>query len=260
MATAENEIVDPSEREAEIVREEVASAKARRESPKDEPAAETKPESLTPAEIAEAKSIGFDDEDIAATSPRALRKALGATRKEPGKPTEDAGKPAEAEADPGDDAEDEFLDERAGKEIAKLRRELADIRKAHAAATDPFDALVEASGLPETFGKGPSVAMDGRTSEARNRARLREAVEVLKAGYAKSGKAVDDRELFDRAIRLEFPEAKETSRRKAVEDKAALRERQLIARTDTTRDVPASREDRAVRRVAAFLADRGVLG
>lgn len=173
--------------------------------------------------------LGFTPEDVLALSERGILAAI--ERKLSGA---DVAKEVPAVAEPDQDlsaARDG--DGEMESEIAALKDQIRALQAKVERVPDAIDDLAVRSGHAAVFGKERWIAPD--SPEQANRARLRETVDTLRAGYAARGKAVPpDAELVDRALRLEFADELSAQRTAPI----AKRETQMLSRPVPRQDKP----------------------
>jgi hypothetical protein len=186
--------------------------------------------------------------------------------KEPAAPTK---KPiAEPEVDSGEGEADglpdhrKFLDEELAEQVFGIVRQQAkQIARLQemlngAGIMAPMEAAVSKAGdmFPDVFGKGSSPSAE--QSEARTR--LSEAAEIVRATYARRGKAAPGwDELIRVAMSVEFPELAQKA--VAQQAKAVRRESQRIARP-ASREASLSPEERAVRAARKMMLESAAFG
>lgn len=100
---------------------------------------------------------------------------------------------------------------------------------------------------------------DPSPEEEQNRGRIREQIDILKAGYKSAGKKSPSAHvLFEKALRSEFPDAAIDKDRKQFTTKVKNRERQIMARPSSRTGESVSARDRAAQAVAQRMRDLGI--
>ena len=96
---------------------------------------------------------------------------------------------------------------------------------------------------------------------AKVRQRVKDQMEILRSGYkATKKKAPSDSDLFDKALRSEFPDAAINEERNSFTQKIQARERQIISRPSARTGESASARDRAKKAVEARMRELGLNG
>jgi hypothetical protein len=157
---------------------------------------------------------------------------------------------------------DEYLDsdlakavkgllEKMSGEIQTLREQVKNQPVAPAATAPARDSIF--SDNEELFGSdAPSPA------QMRNRNRVREQMDILKAGYKSAGKTVpSSQELFNKAFRAEFAEESLNKERSQFVNKVRNREQQIISRPSSRSSTAGNARSRAVDAVQRRLREMG---
>lgn len=149
----------------------------------------------------------------------------------------------------------EFYDEKISTLAAKVEALTGDIGRQR------MDASF--SGLPKewhsVFGDGATVLQTG--DELKNRVRLLEEMEALRAGYSKIGRPEpSDAELFQAALRTQFGDFKEQLSRKRLQANLGKRQKNFINRpgSPNVKSRPESSETIATRNLRAKMASMGL--
>lgn len=197
---------------------------------------DAKAETPDAALVDRAKALGFDESEAALLASKGLVDKIEALRapKEQQKSEGDAGRKAEER--PSSDPRYEEL-------LAKLRALESRIER----VPDAIDDAMLRSGHESLFGKERSPAPSSK--EAENRRLVRDAVEVLRSGYAQRGKPVPpDEELVRSAVLMSFPEELTKGRGQTARNG---RESQFIARPSPRQEKPPTKgRDLAIASVA----------
>lgn len=164
----------------------------------------------------------------------------------------------------GDD-DDPFAepDEHTGgsnSEVAELRKQVEQLRRSleNRPADSNSDKLfgLLADDYDELFG---GVGDDLTKTQQRNRGKVLQELDTLKAGYKARKRAIpSDRRLFKQAVRSVFGDHESTVVKKKFSESAKKRKSQFISRVNA-RDARRPKDSRtsAVDSVKKFLADRG---
>lgn len=164
----------------------------------------------------------------------------------------------------GDDSDDPFADPDentgANSEVAELRKQIDELRSAlenkrDDSASEKLFGLVE-DDYAELFG---SVGDDLTKTQQRNRNKVLQELDTLKAGYKARKRAIpSDRRLFKQAVRSVFGDYESKVVKKKFSESAKKRKSQFINRVNS-RDArrPSSGRNSAIDSVKKFLADRG---
>jgi len=126
---------------------------------------------------------------------------------------------------------------------------------------DAFDSQCNQLGddYKEVFGSGTRHTFTPTSKEFQNRSRLNQAMQAIAQGRAVSGlPPIPAEQLFDRALRAEFPETSERAVRKEVGQKLTKRFSQATARPTSRQGSPLTPEQAAARRVKDFYAKKGL--
>ncbi len=165
----------------------------------------------------------------------------------------------------GDDDDDPFAepDENTGgsnSEVAELRKQVEALRRSleNRPADSNSDKLfgLLADDYDELFG---GVGDDLTKTQQRNRGKVLQELDTLKAGYRARKRAIpSDRRLFKQAVRSVFGDHESTVVKKKFSESAKKRKSQFINRVNA-RDARRPKDGRtsAVDSVKKFLADRG---
>lgn len=164
----------------------------------------------------------------------------------------------------GDD-DDPFAepDENSGgsnSEVAELRKQVAELRRSlenrsSDANSDKLFGLLD-NDYAELFG---DVGDDLTKTQTRNRNKVLQELDTLKAGYKARKRAIpSDRRLFKQAVRSVFGDFESKVVKKKFSESAKKRKSQFISRVNS-RDARRPKDGRAsaVDSVKKFLADRG---
>lgn len=164
-----------------------------------------------------------------------------------------------------DEDDDPFAepDENSGgsnSEVAELRKQIAELRrslenKSSDASSDKLFGLLD-DDYTELFGE---VGDDLTKTQTRNRNKVLQELDTLKAGYKARKRAIpSDRRLFKQAVRSVFGDFESKVVKKKFSESAKKRKSQFISRVNS-RDARRPKDGRssAVDSVKKFLADRG---
>jgi hypothetical protein len=171
-----------------------------------------------------------------------------AEEEEPTKPPVEKPVPADLAPAPGELNPAEYLDEDLAKIVQSQQRQIAALvdRLSAAGISDPSVAAMDtvAEEFPDVFGqKGVRLSDD----QAAARDKLSEAIEMLRSGYARSGKTIPTHDKLVRmAMNVEFPDLSQSLERRQVKSKA--RDSQRLPRP-TARTADLSPEERAVKKL-----------
>jgi hypothetical protein len=165
----------------------------------------------------------------------------------------------------GDDDDDPFAepDENTGgsnSEVAELRKQVEQLRRSledrpSESNSDKLFGLL-ADDYDELFG---GVGDDMTKTQKRNRSKVLQELDTLKAGYRARKRAIpSDRRLFKQAVRSVFGDHESKVVKKKFSESAKKRKSQFINRVNA-RDARRPKDGRtsAVDSVKKFLADRG---
>ncbi len=255
--TAEHpmEIVDPYE--TEDVAEEVPEATdPEPETPEDSgPAWSSQDEELLRASDIDVEALSSIQDKALVES---IVKAVGQTHSEP-ESTEEPKSSFEIELnenffDP--DVVNQFKNMKShyDAQIAELRNQLQSMNQVSESskAFNMFDELNN----PDIFGSGN---VQPNSKEGRNRQKVLDEMDALKAGYeAKNRKVPSDETLLPKAMNLVFGEELASTVRKDFARKVEGRHDSRIARPNTRVSKPNNRVAEATRNVAAMMRDRGM--
>lgn len=139
-------------------------------------------------------------------------------------------------------------------QIAELRNQLQSMNKdsESSKAFSMFDELDK----PSIFGVG---AVKPSSKEGRNRQKVIDEMDALKAGYAAKNRSIPaDDQLLPKAINLVFGEQLAETVRQDFSDKVESRHNSRIARPNTRVSKPNNKVAEATRNVAALMRDRGM--
>ncbi len=160
---------------------------------------------------------------------------------------------------------DDFLDSELASAVEKIlgtmTAKVNDLEKKLAAkvAAAPTEAKPTTdlfSGREEIFGSD-----EPSPTEASNRQRVKDQMEILRSGYKATKKKIpSDSDLFDKALRSEFPDAAINEERNSFTTKVQARERQIISRPSARTGESASARDRAKKAVEARMRELGLNG
>lgn len=170
------------------------------------------------------------------------------TEDEPTKPPVEKQVPADLAPAFGELNPAEYLDEDLAKHVQYQQRQIAALmdRLNAAGISDPSVAAMDtvAEEFPDVFGaKGTRLSSD----QSAAREKLSEAIEMLRSGYARSGKQIPPHDkLIRMAMNVEFPDLSESLERRQVKTKA--RNSQRLPRP-TARMADLSPEERAVKKL-----------
>lgn len=137
------------------------------------------------------------------------------------------------------------------------------VQQAQVQYVQEFEQTIEKLGdeWSDVFGQGPGVKMDRESPQIQNRIKLDSTMLMLAAGRRAAGQPpLSQQALFERALRLEFPEKNESLVRKQVTHVADKRRSQFTARPTGRTGRPLTGEEAAQQRAAAFFQSRGMLG
>lgn len=111
----------------------------------------------------------------------------------------------------------------------------------------------------DVLGKGDGMKMDRQSPQIQNRIKLDESMLMLARGRRESGlPPLSQKELFDRALRLEFPNKTTALVQKQVVTKSMTRAKQFTNRPTGRNGKPLSGEEAAAARADAFYQERGI--
>jgi len=160
---------------------------------------------------------------------------------------------------------DDFLDSELASAVEKIlgtmTAKVNDLEKKLAArvAAKPTEAKPTTdlfAGREEIFGSD-----EPSPTESSNRQRVQDQMEILRSGYkATKKKMPSDSDLFDKALRSEFPDAAINEERNSFTKKIQSRERQIISRPSARTGESASARDRAKKAVEARMRELGING
>jgi hypothetical protein len=138
--------------------------------------------------------------------------------------------------------------------VSELEKKLA--AKVMASPTEAKPTTDLFAGREEIFGSD-----EPSPTESSNRQRVKDQMEILRSGYkATKKKTPSDSDLFDKALRSEFPDAAINEERNSFTQKIQARERQIISRPSARTGESASARDRAKKAVEARMRELGLNG
>jgi hypothetical protein len=176
----------------------------------------------------------------------------------------DSAKPKRSDSVFGDDDDDPFADPDenpgANSEVAELRKQIEEMRRELTSRRDDSTSeklfgLLE-DDYSELFG---AVGDDLTKTQERNRNKVLQELDTLKAGYKARKRAIpSDRRLFKQAVRSVFGDHESKVVKKKFSESAKKRKSQFINRVNS-RDARRPKDGRvsAIDSVKKFLADRG---
>ena len=143
------------------------------------------------------------------------------------------------------------LVDKVGQLEAELQQEKGRAKEAKKVveATGKFDGLweTESAKYGETLKGGEA------------KSRVRDAMEMLRAGMKATGKSVpSEAELFSKAVSAEYGASMVDAREEELMNRVAERKSQFVSRANTGARVGERPEDRAARAVARLMSDRGI--